>query len=207
MNENKKDLSSITKKHANLLSSNDVVVKKPGKLQKIKNAMVSDDAKNIKSYVFLDVLIPAAKKAISDMVTNGIDMLLYGDTRGRKRDDRSGGVSYRSYYEKKDRFRDSYERANDREPARFGRGKYEDIGFKTRARGEEMVDLLNEVIDQFDVVTISDYCEILMEHDRDLKIEIAFTDYKYGWKDLRDVPVVYRHGLWYIDFPTPKPID
>lgn len=36
---------------------------------------ISEDAGNIKSYVVLDVLVPAIKKAIADIVTGGIDML------------------------------------------------------------------------------------------------------------------------------------
>ena len=35
----------------------------------IKDVFISEDAKNVKSYVFMDVLVPAVKKAISDIVS------------------------------------------------------------------------------------------------------------------------------------------
>ena len=47
---------------------------------KLADVFISEDAKNVKSYVIMDVLIPAAKKAISDIVRDGIDMILYGET-------------------------------------------------------------------------------------------------------------------------------
>ena len=53
--------------------------------RKLANIFISEDAANVKSYVFMDVLVPAIKKAISDIVTNGIDMILYGETRSCSR--------------------------------------------------------------------------------------------------------------------------
>ena len=60
--------------------------KKKTEMSKFKDIFISEDASNVKSYVLMDVLIPAIKKAVSDIVTNGIDMILYGSTGGgRKR--------------------------------------------------------------------------------------------------------------------------
>ena len=39
--------------------------------RKFAGMFVSEDAANVKSYVLLDVLVPAIKKAISDIVTDG----------------------------------------------------------------------------------------------------------------------------------------
>ena len=55
-------------------------VKKKSGISKLKDNLISEDVDNVKSYAITDVLIPAAKKAISDIVTNGIDMILYGET-------------------------------------------------------------------------------------------------------------------------------
>ena len=41
-----------------------VVTRKKSSFDKLKGELISDDAKNIKSYVFGEVLIPAIKKAI-----------------------------------------------------------------------------------------------------------------------------------------------
>ena len=46
-----------------------VITRKKTGFDKLKSDFISDDAKNIKSYVFGEVLIPAIKKAISDIVS------------------------------------------------------------------------------------------------------------------------------------------
>ena len=78
-----------------------VVTRKKSSFDKLKGEFISDDAKNLKSYVLGEVLIPAIKKAISDIVTDGISILLYGESRGRSNNGRSTAdrVSYRSYYD------------------------------------------------------------------------------------------------------------
>lgn len=59
-------------------------VKKKSGISKLKDNLISEDVDNVKSYAITDVLIPAAKKAISDIVTNGIDMILYGETKSKR---------------------------------------------------------------------------------------------------------------------------
>jgi len=54
--------------------------KKKGEMQKFADIFIAEDASNVKSYILMEVLVPAVKKAISDMVTNGIDIILYGET-------------------------------------------------------------------------------------------------------------------------------
>ena len=58
--------------------------KKKGEMQKFADVFISEDVGNVKSYIFMEVLVPAVKKAISDIVTNGVDMILYGETRQKK---------------------------------------------------------------------------------------------------------------------------
>ena len=53
-------------------------VKKKGEMKKFTDIFISEDVGSVKSYILMDVLVPAIKKAISDIVTNGIDMILYG---------------------------------------------------------------------------------------------------------------------------------
>ena len=45
---------------------------------KLADVFISEDVSNVKNYILMDVIVPAVKKAISDVITNGIDMLLYG---------------------------------------------------------------------------------------------------------------------------------
>ena len=63
-------------KNVKKVVSGSAKVKKKSDLSKVKDAFISEDAHNVTSYILMDVLIPAVKKAVSDIVTNGIDMIL-----------------------------------------------------------------------------------------------------------------------------------
>ena len=77
---------------------------KTKKKNKLVDTFISEDAQNIKSYILMDVLVPAIKKAVSDIVTDGISMLLYGDTsHGNKRSISSASyVSYNRYSDRRE---------------------------------------------------------------------------------------------------------
>ena len=53
--------------------------RKKGEMQKFADVFIAEDANDVKSYILLEVIVPAIKKAISDIVTTGIDMILYGE--------------------------------------------------------------------------------------------------------------------------------
>ena len=86
-----------------------VVTKKKSEINKLKDIFVSEDIKSVKSYIFMDVLVPAIKDAIEDIVTNGIRMILRGDTSARRSSSAASKISYRDYYDgdrrNNDRFR------------------------------------------------------------------------------------------------------
>ena len=59
-------------------------LKKKSEIQKIAETFVAEDLNKVKNAVLMDVIVPAVKKVISDIVTNGIDMLLYGEVKHNK---------------------------------------------------------------------------------------------------------------------------
>ena len=60
------------KKKLDKVISGTAKVKKKSKTGKFADMFISEDARNVKSYIVSDVLIPAAKKLISDIVKDGI---------------------------------------------------------------------------------------------------------------------------------------
>ena len=85
--EQQKEVATTEKKKVEKVVSG-TAVKKRNDMRKLTDIFISEDAENVKSYIFMDVLVPAIKKAISDIVTDGIDMVLYGST-GRSRKNKS----------------------------------------------------------------------------------------------------------------------
>lgn len=162
--------------------------------RKLTDIFISEDASNVKSYIFMDVLVPAIKKAISDIVTDGIAMILYGETGGRKSKS-SSRVSYRSYYD--DRRDDRRDR--DRFESR-GRFDYDDIVFESRGEAELVREQMVELIERYGFVTVADMYDMA-------DLTAPYTANKYGWTNIRNAePVRVRDG-YILKLPKAMPID
>lgn len=169
--------------------------RKKSELSKFTDIFISKDVDSVKSYVLLDVLVPAVKKAISDIVTNGIDMLLYGESRGKSNGSASK-ISYRSYYDSKqsrDRGESSYRRAQ------TGYG-YDDIIFDNRGEAESVLMRMDELIDVYRVVSVGDLYDMA-------GITGNYTDNKYGWTDIHSAEVVRVRDGYIIKLPKAMPLD
>lgn len=171
-----------------------VKVRKKNGLEKAKGLLVSEDAANIKSYVVMDVLIPAFKKAISDIVTNGIEMILYGETGRNRRNSPSSGVSYRNYFDSR--------RDDDRRRSQPVRAGYDlnDIVLDSRGEAEDVLTKMDELIDMYGVVSVADLYDLV-------GISGNYTDNKYGWTNIRNAePIRVRDG-YLLKLPKALPIN
>ena len=173
-----------------------VKTKKKGELSKLSSIFFPEDIKNVRSYVFMDVIVPAVKKAISDIVTTGIDMLIYGSAgRGGRNSSPSSKVSYRSYYDRKsdDRFGASESRT------RTGYN-YDDITFDNRGEAEEVLMRMSELIDTYGVVSVADLYDLV-------GVTGSYTDNKYGWTNVRNAEVIRVRDGYMLKLPKVLPID
>ena len=169
------------------------VTTKKNNVRKLTNTFVTEDIQNVKSYVLMDVLVPAIKKAISDIVTNGIDMLLYGETGRSRRKTNASVVSYRNYYDSRREERYSSSRT------RTGYS-YDDVVLETRGEAEDVLSRMDELIDTYGVVSVADLYDLV-------GISCNYTDNKYGWTNLRNAePVRVRDG-YMLKLPKAMPID
>lgn len=162
--------------------------------RKITDVFISEDAANVKSYIVMDVLVPAVKKAISDIVRDGIDMILYGESRDRKRSSSSSYVSYRDYSRRdddRDRFRDSRTRSSGY--------NHDDIILESRGEAEEVLTRMDELIDTYGVVSVADLYDLIGK-------SCEYTDNKYGWTNIRNAePIRVRDGFM-LKLPKALPI-
>ena len=162
-------------------------------ISKITDIFISEDAANVKSYIVMDVLVPAVKKAISDIVRDGIDMILYGESRGRKNSSASGYVSYRDYSrsDDRDRFRDSRSRSS---------YAHDDIVLDSRGEAEEVLTRMDELIDTYGNVSVADLYDLVGKSSE-------YTDNKYGWTNIRNAePIRVRDG-YMLKLPKALPIS
>ena len=185
-NSEKKKIEPVVKSGAKLRKKNE--------LQKVAGSIISEDAKSVKSYILMDVLVPAIKDAIEDIVTNGIRMLLRGDTSAR-RSGPSGGISHISYNKAYDR--------RDRSSLDRPRGvmDFDDLILPTRYEAEEVLRSLDDLIETYRIVSVADMYEAAGIRD------FEYTARNYGWKDIRRAEVVrVKNGYW-LKMPNVSPID
>lgn len=169
-----------------------VITKKEGFFSKMFRGFISEDAKDVKSYVFGDVLIPAIKKAISDIVTDGIDIILYGESRGKRGRSTAERISYRSYYDRNDSYR--------RPVASYNDYSYDNIILSSRGEAEEVLARMDELMDTYGLVSVADLKDLV-------GINGNYTDNKYGWTSIKSAEVVRVRDGYTIKMPRAVPID
>lgn len=173
--------------------SGSVKSKKKSEIQKLTDVFISEDASNVKSYILMDVLVPAIKKAISDIVVNGIDMILYGET-GHTKKSKASKVSYGKYYEK-DNDRRDYSSSRTRTGY-----EYDDIILDNRGEAEEVLSRMDELIETYGSASVADFYDLV-------GVTGNYTDNKYGWTNIRNATVVRVRDGYLLKLPRALPLD
>lgn len=167
--------------------------RRKNEVRKLADAFITEDVHSVKDYIIQEVLLPAAKKAISEMVSSGIDMLLYGEAKSKNRSRNESRVSYTKYYER--------ERDYDRGTRTRARGyDYDDIILDTRREAEEVLDRMQDLIDNYGMVSVADLYDLV-------GINGSYTDNKYGWTHLRSADVQRVRDGYLLKLPKALPFD
>lgn len=172
-----------------------------GKVRKMEEPVLykifgGETASTISSYILWDVLIPALKSTITDIINNTTEMIFYGSgkrSRHLQRDRGRSYVSYNSIYDRRGIRRDR-DRSRPSNPHRF-----EDVIFETRSDAEEVLSTLVDMIEQYDLATVDEFYEAC-------GLQGEFTDNRYGWESLAGASVIPIRGGYILDLPKPKPI-
>lgn len=172
-----------------------VKTKKKNGITKFADVFVSEDVSSVKSYIIGEVLIPAMKKALSDIVTNGIDMILYGESGVTKRKSPGSRVSYTNYYDRRDRDRYGYDDRRVRAGYDFN-----DVILDSRGEAEDVLSRMDELIDNYGIVSVADFYDLC-------GITGSYTDNKYGWTDIRSAQVVRVRDGYKIKLPRALPLN
>lgn len=192
----RKEQADIKERKVEKVVTGVVKTKKKSKLNQAMGNFISEDAKNVKSYVFGEVLIPAIKKAISDIVTDGIDIILYGESRGRNKRSTADRVSYRNYYDNGS----SRPRMNERQAIMAGSYSYDDIILSSRGEAEDVLARMDELMDTYGLVRVADLYDLV-------GITGNYTDNKYGWTNIRNASIERVRDGYMIRMPRAVPID
>lgn len=179
--KSKEERKATEEKKLDKIVTGPVRVKKKNEVQKRAESFLSDDVSSIKDFVVSSVLVPAAKKVISDtiggitdIIRDSINVCLYGEAEARKKRQSSGGSRF------------SYEKCFDKDTRPvigINRGRrYDDVVIGSKAEAEDVLSTLEEYIDRYEFASVANLNELL-------GISGDFTDRNYGWTDIRNASV------------------
>ena len=166
-----------------------VTVKKPK--NKLLSKFFAEDAKTVCGHVLNVVVIPSLQKLFSDVIKGAVDWLIYG-SKGSQPKTGVSNVSYSRYYS-----------SNAQPQTAFGANPMlnrsnvfavQDVMFNERADAEEVLLRMAELVEKYGMVSVADFYELVGQR-------FAFTDQKYGWRDLRTAEIVRGISGFYIIFP------
>ena len=187
--DQKKQVVKVVKGKAN--------TKKKSELSRIASNIISEEAKSIKEYAIYDVVIPVVKDTITQLIKGSIDMLFYGEVRSssssRRNSLNASRVSYRDYYDDRNTRRDLTRTST--------RYSYDDITFEYRQDAEEVLNRMDEIVEQYGVVTVADLFDLAGITGN------GYTDQNYGWTSTRSASVERnRHGEFILKLQRPSSI-
>lgn len=169
--------------------------------KRFAETFIGGDAKSVWGYVMFEVLAPAAKDMFSDAVSQGVDRVLFGESRpgnrrgGRRREGSPNGyVSYNRF--------SSNNREEPRNVSRRARAThdFDEIILATRVEAEEVIDRLFDVVGKYEVATVSDLYDLV-------GITSSYTDSKWGWTDIRGAGATRIRNGYLLDLPKPEYIE
>lgn len=188
------------KKKVEQVVMSEVVRRKKPLNRRMSELFMGGDAKSVWNYVLFDVLVPAAKDTLADATSQGIERLIFGETRStsRRTGRRFGDTPHINYN------RYSSSRRAERRVDLSSRGRaahdFDEIILATRVEAEEVVDRLFDLISKYEAATVADLYELV-------GISGNYTDDKWGWYELQGAGVTRVRNGYLLDLPRPEPIN
>lgn len=190
--QNEKDLSPVVE--------NGATRRRKSLRKQFKETFVAGDARMAVRYMMFEVVLPSARDMIVEAMHQGMEKLIFGDSRRRgatpPQAGPTGHISYNRY--------SAAGRATGpgRAMSRQARARhdFDDIILDNRAEAEEVIDRLFNLVSQYDSATVADLYELV-------GLSATHTDHKWGWEDLQGAGVSRIRGGYLLDLPEPEPLD
>lgn len=170
--------------------------------RRFSETIFGGDGKGVLQYIFLDILVPAMKDTIVDVVSQGIERAVLGEARTGTR--RTGGrtpgaggyTSYNRYSTpshagRRDDPRDS--------PRRRREHELDDIILATRIEAGEVLARMDDLLKRYETVSVSDLYDLL-------GLEGSYVDEKWGWTNLDDADVRRVRDGYLLILPEREPL-
>jgi hypothetical protein len=173
---------------------------------RFREMFFGDDTKGVFDYVVGDVLVPALKDMIADSVSQGVERMVFGESRTASR--RSPGSRPGAFGNSNRTNYTNYSapgQTRREEPVRMSRRtraahNFDDVILPSRAEAMRVLEELDVIIRKYEIATVRDLYEMTA-------LEFHHTDEKWGWMDLQDAGVRRISNGYLLILPKPEPID
>ena len=168
--------------------SGEATTRKRSGIAKMSDVFIAEDVQTVKNHIFIDVVVPAIKNVIADIVTSGIQMILYGDT---VRPNKAPGTRYN--------YGSCYNSLNQPKPAsssNYSGYGYDDPVVGSRGDAERILQEMAEIIQEYNSASIADLYDLCGITGRP-------TDMNYGWTELGGARSVRVPEGYLIQMPRP----
>ena len=198
-NSDKSKLGEYEDKKVERVTTSEPIRKKKGLGKQFKNTFFGGDAKGALQFVIFGVLVPAAKDALADAGAQGIERLIFGDSRYKRSAPPSGPAGHIAY----NRFSASGARAEapTRTLSRRARARhdFDEIVLTSRTEAEEVIDRLFDLVSRYEAASVADLYDLV-------GLASTHADYKWGWTDIRGAGVARVRSGFLLDLPEPEPL-
>ena len=182
--------------------------KKASAGRKLKEALIGD-AEEVRSYLLWDVLIPAVKDTMVDLIKAFAEGIFHSAGSGARnqyvrRDGQRSYVSYSSYGDMRGRRR-YYDGPAERPRAHASYNAraafdFEEVLFKKRSDAEKVMNAMAEKTMECGMVSVADMYEYS-------KLKSEYTDIEYGWYEIDGAYVDRVRDGYVIRLPRPERLD
>lgn len=182
-----------------------VIRKKQNAFRRAQRRLVAGDGKSLWDYIIDDVVVPTLKSTFVDVISNGADILMYGEPRhgrptsGATRITRGGRddnwTPYRNIASSA-RPTNSAIRSGSSAAGLRDKLALDDFVFTTRSAASDVLDRMSTLIDDYGMVSVLnlyDFCDMTC----------PFTYDDYVWTDLSMVAIKPVREGWLLSLPTP----
>lgn len=163
--------------------------------KKFLQAYAGDSAQSVGQYLLMDVIVPGTKNIISDLVTQGINRLLYGGARPVQSNVGQNG-GYRKFFNGSPQTQQTQQNTQVVHQAQAA-NQFGEIVLQSRSDAELVIDELRQLIEAYGNAKVANLYSLV-------GITGDFTNQSYGWTNLSRAGVIQIREGYLLDLPKPE---
>lgn len=181
-----------------------VIQKKPNVFKRTARSMVADDVQNVGDFVVTDILVPALRNLLYDVIVGGAGRTIFGNAQARR-----PGVNpglFGTAQNLKTAYHNVSSGGGQAAPAQAGLTKqaqarfdFSEVSLTDHSEALYIIELLKQRTADYGVASVADFYDLLGHTG-------AFTDQNWGWHDLSMAKVHQNRAGFVLDLPQPIPL-